>query len=97
MKKNLTWVVYERLIKGLPSGSNSVCDQDEWDEMERQRPGENTLIKSAISNEGEAERFARERSDIAGAGKTPVKPPRRIVVAPIMASEVVVESVTSPV
>jgi hypothetical protein len=100
MKKLMTWVVYERLIKGLPTGSNSVCEQREWDEMEQQRPGDNILVKSEFSNEGEAERFARSRSDLATAARPTTKPPRRPIIAPVATAEPMaestVESVVSP-
>jgi hypothetical protein len=92
MKKPVTWVVYERLIKGVPSGSNSVCEQREWDEMEAQRPGDNVLIKSEIANEGEAERFARTRSDLNAPVKPTVKSPRRPFVAPMVPGDAPIES-----
>jgi hypothetical protein len=41
---------------------NAVCEQSEWDEMERARPGYHTLIRAGITNEGEAERLARGTS-----------------------------------
>src|SRR5438105_3860510 len=91
MNKSNTWVVYERLIKGQPSGSNSVCDQGEWDEMEQQRPGDNILIKSEIRSEGEAERFARERSDANAPVRPAAKTPRRQFVAPVIPTEPVTE------
>ena len=97
MKKPVTWVVYERLIKGVPSGSNSVCEQREWDEMEEQRPGDNVLIKSQIANEGEAERFARKRSDESAADRQPVKPPRRPMVAPAPTTATPIESTSDSV
>jgi len=48
----------DRLGK-LP-GSNAVCEQGEWDEMERGRPGHHELIREGIANEPEAEQLARE-------------------------------------
>jgi hypothetical protein len=53
------WVVYERWVKGQPSGINVVCDQAEWDALEAERPGVHTLVRSGIATEGEAERHAR--------------------------------------
>jgi hypothetical protein len=53
------WVVYKRNQSG-PQGPNAVCEQTEWDEMERQQPGYHTLIRAGITNEPEAERLARE-------------------------------------
>lgn len=54
------WVVYERTIHGKASGVHAVCEQAEWDEMERAQPGGHMLIKAGITNEGEAERQARD-------------------------------------
>lgn len=56
------WVVYRMPMKGMPDGMNAVCEQDEWDAMELQRPGFNTLIREGITSEGEAERLARGKS-----------------------------------
>jgi len=56
------WVVYRTPTKGLADGTNAVCDQDEWDAMEKERPGVNTLIRAGITSEGEAERLARGKS-----------------------------------
>jgi hypothetical protein len=53
------WVVYKSRHSG-PDGSNAVCEQEEWDAMERNDPGMNTLIRAGISSEAEAERLARE-------------------------------------
>ena len=47
-------------------GPNAVCEQSEWEAMERDRPGLHTLIRSGIASEGEAERLARS---------TPLLPP----------------------
>jgi hypothetical protein len=38
---------------------NAVCEQGEWEEMERVRPGYQNLIRSGIATETEAERYAR--------------------------------------
>lgn len=53
------WVVYRMgLLKGAV-GRGAVCLQSEWDLMEASRPGQHTLIRGNITNEGEAERLAR--------------------------------------
>jgi hypothetical protein len=52
------WVVFKMKLAG-PLGPNAVCEQSEWDEMERLNPGRNTLICSGITSEPEAERLAR--------------------------------------
>jgi hypothetical protein len=54
-----SWVVYRMTIRGCPDGMNAVCSQAEWDAMQRAKPGEHTLIRAGITNEGEAERLAR--------------------------------------
>ena len=58
--KSMSWVVYRMTIHGkTTSVMNAVCEQGEWDAMERNRPGHHTLILAGIANEGEAERLAR--------------------------------------
>jgi hypothetical protein len=53
-----TWVVY--LMTGKrANGMKAVCEESEWDAMERAKPGEQLLIKKDIVNESEAELLAR--------------------------------------
>ncbi len=54
------WVVYRVTAPGVLGGPNAVCEQGEWEEMQRQQPGHRTLIKKGIASEAEAERVARE-------------------------------------
>jgi hypothetical protein len=56
------WVVYLKPMKGSQDGIRSVCEQREWEAMEKDKPGYLTLIQSGIRNEGEAERLARGSS-----------------------------------
>lgn len=56
------WVVYQAAVRGRPGGTNAVCEASEWDAMEEARPGFNTLVRSGIVTEGEAERLARGTS-----------------------------------
>ena len=56
-----SWVVYRMTVHKKPTGS-AVCEQQEWDAMERAHPGHHTLIHSGVANEGEAERLARANS-----------------------------------
>ena len=56
------WVVYLMPVKKCPDGMRAVCEQGEWEAMELARPGVCTLIRSGITNEGEAERLARGAS-----------------------------------
>lgn len=74
----MSWVVYRMTIHGKPSGQNAVCEQGEWEAMERVQPGYHTLLLTGITNEGEAERLARSMPVDGGTSK-PVewKPPTR--------------------
>src|ERR1043166_5507588 len=58
-EKSRSWVVYRMTIQGKTSDLCAVCDQREWEAMERAQPGFHTLIRAGITNEGEAERLAR--------------------------------------
>ena len=58
-EETMSWVVYRMTVHGKSSGMSAVCEQGEWDAMERDRPGYHTLIRGSIANEGEAERLAR--------------------------------------
>ena len=53
------WVVYRMTMRGKTSGMGTVCEQGEWESLERAQPGFHTLVRAGISNEGEAERLAR--------------------------------------
>jgi len=57
-----SWVVYLMTVHGKPSGMNAVCEQGEWEEMERAQPGYHTLVRSGIPSETEAEKLARGTS-----------------------------------
>jgi hypothetical protein len=61
-KQASRWVVYLLNVSGRPAGGSAVCEQGEWDEMERDRPGHYTLVRAGIASEPEAEALARERS-----------------------------------
>jgi hypothetical protein len=60
--EEMSWVVYRMTVKGKPSGTYAVCEQEEWEAMELAQPGHYTLVRSGITNEGEAERLARNGS-----------------------------------
>ena len=70
MKKTnlVSWVVYRMTVHGKDSGMNAVCEQSEWDAMERAQPGYHTLVRAGIPSEGEAERLARGASGGTAAG-----------------------------
>jgi hypothetical protein len=55
------WVVYRMTLHFQHVGM-AVCEQAEWDELERERPGYHTLVKAGIASESEAERLARGTS-----------------------------------
>ena len=59
IEKIMSWVVYRMTIHGKPTRMNAVCEQSEWESMERAQPGYHTLILAGITNEGEAETLAR--------------------------------------
>jgi hypothetical protein len=58
-------------LHGNAVGGNVVCEQHEWDAIERARPGYHTLLHSGLKTEQEAERLARGI-----AGETPPRKPR---------------------
>jgi len=59
------WVVYSCPTKASPDGMRGVCEHDEWDALDRAKPGFYTLIRAGIEHEGEAERLARGDSGAA--------------------------------
>ncbi len=62
LERNESWVIYQTLNKGVITGPNSVCERDEWDALERLRPGAQVLVQQGIASEGVAERLARGKS-----------------------------------
>jgi hypothetical protein len=62
IEQTMSWVVYRMTMRGKTSGMGTVCEQSEWEAMELAKPGYHTLIRSGITNEGEAERLARSSS-----------------------------------
>jgi hypothetical protein len=68
-EKPVSWVVYQMTTRGKTVGVNAVCEQGEWEAIERAQPGYHTLIRSGIANEGEAERLARVGTPGAGVDK----------------------------
>ena len=81
MTKQITsWVVYRMTLHKKTSQMNAVCEQGEWDAMERVQPGHHTLLLAGITNEGEAERLARsDQSDRNTSNTSEWKTPRRRV------------------
>jgi hypothetical protein len=61
-ERAVSWVVYQMPAHGKLAGMNVVCEQAEWEALERSQPGQHTLIREGIANEGEAERLARGTS-----------------------------------
>ena len=51
-EESKVWVVYRMTIHGKPTGMSAVCEQREWDAMERAQPGHHTLIMAGLTNEG---------------------------------------------
>jgi hypothetical protein len=54
------WVVYRANFDRKAEGMVAVCEQGEWESLERNQPGRCVLLKSGILTEGEAEQFARK-------------------------------------
>ena len=64
-QKTIAWVVYRMHTQGnntQPGGHGVVCEQEEWDAMERANPGYYTLVRADIGSETEAENLARATS-----------------------------------
>jgi hypothetical protein len=59
MEKRVSWVVYVMNLRGKTNGGRAVCEQSEWEEMERNQPGLHTLVREGIPTETEAESLAR--------------------------------------
>jgi hypothetical protein len=75
-EKSILWVVYRMTIHGKPSGMDAVCEQSEWEAMERAQPGYHTLVQAGITNE--AERLARSGMvDRITSKSSELKPPPR--------------------
>lgn len=73
MSSNATWVVYLKTIhkRARAERQPAVCEQVEWNAMERLRPGYHELVQTGIATENEAEDLARRQS-----GRTcPLKDP----------------------
>jgi hypothetical protein len=68
-RRAVSWVVYRMALHGVPAGRPAVCEQDEWDALEAAKPGANTIIRSGILSEPEAERVARDAGYDAGKSK----------------------------
>lgn len=77
--ENTVWVVYQTVSTVKQPGRNAVCTQTEWEEKERAGPGLNTLIRGGITNEGVAERLARDL-------QTPPAVPRPARARPVAAA-----------
>ena len=54
-----SWVVYERPASAKMSTMKVVCEQSEWEQLTKDYP-DFILIRSGMTNEGEAEQLARE-------------------------------------
>ena len=61
LEETETWVVYQMAGKNLHD-MKAVCEQNEWDALEKARPGLHHLIQGGIASETEAELLARGAS-----------------------------------
>jgi hypothetical protein len=62
MAGEASWVVYQMSLPDNAAPRMAVCEQAEWDAMERVRPGRHTLVRGGIPTEAEAELLARGTS-----------------------------------
>jgi hypothetical protein len=70
--RQVTWVVYLMALHKKP-GVTAVCEQSEWDAMQRDHPGQHTLIRGGIASETEAELLARGTAGDAKRGPYPAR------------------------
>ena len=54
----VSWVVYLMTVKKT-NGMRAVCEQMEWEAMEKAHPGLHQLIQGGFTSESEAELLAR--------------------------------------
>jgi hypothetical protein len=54
-----SWVIYRDVVDGEVSEAHGVCEQAEWEAMERATPGGTFVIQSGIADERVAEQLAR--------------------------------------
>lgn len=62
VRRRESWVIYRAVIKGEVAGPNGVCEQADWEAMERAKPGGTVVIQAGIADEAVAERRARGTS-----------------------------------
>ncbi len=58
------WVVYRMttIVSRTPTEVNVVCEQEEWEGIQREKPDTHTLVRGGIATEEEAEKLARGTS-----------------------------------
>jgi hypothetical protein len=71
------WVVYRTPPIGKDGPGVVVAERAEWERLERERPGQYTLLRGGMANEGEAETFARTASGFGATGASARGSPRR--------------------
>jgi hypothetical protein len=74
MAGSSTWVVYQS-VQGKQMGAKSICEQREWEALERTNPGANELLAAGLQSESQAEKLARGTS---GDAKKRAVPGRKI-------------------
>ncbi len=64
IRHSLAWVVYRKMAKTGKTFTevNVVCEQGEWEVIERAEPGVHVLVHNGIGTEEEAEKLARGTS-----------------------------------
>jgi hypothetical protein len=46
----MLWVVFRRVTRETPSGAVVVCEQKEWELLEKAEPGVHVLVRAGISH-----------------------------------------------
>lgn len=46
-----SWIIYRVVADGVVTGPPGVCEQDEWEAMERAHPGGTFVVQSGIADE----------------------------------------------
>ncbi len=59
LREPTAWVVYRLPKNKLGVEMNAMCSQDEWLDLQREHPGQQTLVREKIASETEAERLVR--------------------------------------
>jgi hypothetical protein len=68
------WVVYRKVVHKVSLGGVAICEQTEWDEMQRTQTCAHLLIEEGIESEVAAEKLARSQPGVTPPPKTRFMP-----------------------